>query len=171
MQMDPAAARCANSLAEDLKDPVELVPGEIRTKGSFDESSRTDRRCSIPHRDFGDNLLCEDVRGGDRHGNAVELAGPNPANQSHAFEDLVAVSGDQLSLRRESEGVARTAHPLQERADGARRADLNHQVDTPPRHQVPARRRGGDDGLELAVLEGSVRFFASNRQRATHDGC
>ena len=60
---------------------------------------------------------------------AVERARVDGANERGALDQLVAGGGEEAAARGEAEGVARAADALQERRDGAGRADLADEVD------------------------------------------
>ena len=73
-----------------------------------------------PRGDFGDELLDEDVERRNRRHEAVEVTGAHGREQRRALDELVAVEGEEPSLRDPVDAVVRPSHPLQERADRPR---------------------------------------------------
>ncbi len=78
---------------------------------------------------LGNDLLRQHVQrllGDDQ---LIQLALRHRVQQRHALDQLVAAQRKDPSLGDGAQRVTRASHPLQERGDATRRADLNHQVD------------------------------------------
>ena len=64
-----------------------------------------------------------------RHFQGIEFAAAHAIEQGDAFDQVVTRLREQAALRRGTDRMAGTSHPLQEGGDGARRAELADQVD------------------------------------------
>ena len=74
------------------------------------------------------------------------------AHQRHRFQQLVARQRQQPALGHFAQRVSGAAHPLQERADRAGRADLANQVDVAD-VDAHLERGGGHDRAQFALFE------------------
>jgi hypothetical protein len=132
----------------------------------------------------GHHLLREDVERARRRGSAVEEAQMDAAQEGGRLHQVVQGQGEDAALGHAAQGVARAAHPLQERGDGAGGADLDHEVHVADvdaqlqrrgRHQGPERARlqpllGVEPALagEAAVMAGD-RVFAQELRELGRD--
>jgi hypothetical protein len=82
----------------------------------------------------------------------VQFAPAHAVEQGGAFDQVVAGGGEQAPLGRAADLVSGAADPLQKAVDGARRADLAHQVDIAD-IDAQLQRGGGDQHLQFAALE------------------
>ena len=74
--------------------------------------------------DLGDNLLGEDVEGGDRRTSGVELTPPDRREERRALDELVSGHGVEPPGRRAADVVLGASDPLQPGGDGTRRPEL-----------------------------------------------
>lgn len=77
---------------------------------------------------LGDDLLRQHVERLVRDDEPVELAAAHGVEQRRALHQLVAAQGKQPAPGNPGDGVIGPADALQENGDGARRAELAHQV-------------------------------------------
>ncbi len=89
-----------------------------------------------------------------RHGDldAIEPAFVHRPRQGQAFDQLLAAQREQPAPGHQTQRVAGSANPLQESRDGARRAELAHQVDV-ANVDAELQRRRGHDSLQMSVLQ------------------
>ena len=102
--------------------------------------------------DLGDDLLRQHVERLLRDGETVELAAAHAVEEGGALDQFVARERKQPALRRAVDGMAGAANALQKARDRAGRAELADEVDVAD-IDAEFERGGGDQGLELAVLE------------------
>ena len=76
-----------------------------------------------------DNLLGQNVQRRFRNHQAIQLATAYTAHQRSTLQQVVARGGEESSLGNSAAPVPRAANPLQSYRNGARRADLNNQID------------------------------------------
>ena len=93
------------------------------------------------------------------------MAGPHPGQQGRALDQLVAGQRVEAAGRRALELVVGPPHPLEEGADGPRRADLAHQLH---RADVDAQleRGGGHQGPQVAGPEPLLDDPPAGRRQA-----
>jgi hypothetical protein len=147
-----AAGTLADALAEHLDDLVEVLALEVAVGGGATDEVEEGVVGPVLASALGDELLGEDVEGGDGLDDAVEEAAADGADEGGALDELVAGRGEEAAVRTEAEGMAGAADALEEGGDGAGRADLDDEVDGA---DVDAELQGGraDEGAHLAVLE------------------
>ena len=93
-------------------------------------------------RHLGHDLLGQDVERRHRRGHRVEPSLHHGRQQRRALDQLVAGEREQAALGHAPQAVVGPAHPLEERGDAARRADLAHQLDRADVDAQLERRRG-----------------------------
>src|SRR5262249_14986210 len=87
-----------------------------------------------------------------RNRQPVELATVDTVEQCSALDQLVARQREEAAFRRAVDGVARAAHPLQERRNRARRPQLADEIDLADID--PELKRGGrHKRFQLPLLE------------------
>ncbi len=102
--------------------------------------------------DVGDDLLGEDVERVAQEAGVLDLAVDHPPGDDRRLEQVAAVLGVDRAPARLADLVAGTADPLQAAGDGARRLDLDDEVDgAHVDAELEAAR--GDDGAQVAALE------------------
>ena len=154
----PAAPR-GEALGEHLHDVVEVLAREVAV--GIGAAHELVQRPFVPlfacHRRH--ELLSQDVERAPRDDQPVEPALARGADQRRALDQLVTRQRKDPPLGYRSEVMSRPAHPLQQRGDRARRADLAdqvHRADVDPELE----RRRGDERLELSLLEPLLRLEA-----------
>ena len=113
----------------------------------------------------GHHLLRQNVERVARNLQAVELAAADGAHQRGAFHQLVARGGEERGPWAARPPMPGAADALQRHRDGARRADLAHQVD---RADIDAQfeRGGGHHRAQFAVLEAPLGLQAQGARQA-----
>src|SRR5207248_1226755 len=82
----------------------------------------------------------------------IELATAHRIEQGRALHELIARKREQPALGRAAHRMPRTADALQERIDGASRAELTDEIHVPD-IDTELQRRSGDQHFELAAFE------------------
>jgi hypothetical protein len=120
-----------DALAEQVDDVVE-IPARQRCEGSG-PSDQAEQFVFGPflRGAFGHDLLGQDVQRRDGLDDRVQPPVPDAAQQRRALHELVPAGRVQQAPRGAETGVVGPAHPLQERGEAARRADLADQLDRP----------------------------------------
>ena len=113
----------------------------------------------------GHHLLGQDIErvAGDLQ--AIEFPAADGAHQRGALDQLVAGGGEEAALGQRAHPVASAADALQPHGDGARRADLAHQVhraDIDPQLQ----RSGGHHRAQLAIFQPPFGLQAQSARQA-----
>ena len=106
--------------------------------------------------DLRDQLLRQHIERGGRDANSLELAAPDGVKKRRAFDEIIQRQREQSSFRDSSERVSGAPDALQERADSARRAELDHKVNVAD-IDTELERAGRDQYLKLAALESLLR--------------
>ncbi len=102
--------------------------------------------------DHGKQDLSEDIKGSCHRFELFDLAVEDASRHHRRLQEIPTEQRHESSPAGFSDAVARAAEPLEGRCDRCRRLDHDDLVDAAdidPEFQ----RAGGDDGLELAVLE------------------
>jgi hypothetical protein len=124
-----SAAAGPDSLAEQLGDVVEVLPRQVTERRRPPDQGEQLVLRPLLGRGLGHQLLGQDVQRLVRDDDGVQRAAAHAAQQRGALHQLVAGRRVQPAGRGPAAGVVGPAHPLQERGDAARRADLAHQLD------------------------------------------
>ena len=152
----PVARRIA--FGERAHDVQEFLARELRIGIRAANEVEESRLGPFRRGDFGNDLLREDIERFLRNQNAVELAALHRIEQRRAFDELVARQREQPRLGHSADLMARAPRALQERRDGARRAQLADELDIAD-VDAKLKRRGRDQHLELAILEALLGFM------------
>jgi hypothetical protein len=107
--------------------------------------------------DFRCDLLREHIERIGRNVQAVKLAATHRIQQCCAFDEIIARQRKEPALRRATHRMARAADALQEGVDGARRAQLAHQIDIADVNSE-LKRRGGDERFLFPPLQALLRI-------------
>ena len=151
MRRAPAAAG-GDAFGEHLHHRLEVVAAEV--------AERVGAVHQLPYLvlghllagDHGDDLLGQDVERVLSDLDAIELAGADGAHRGGALHQVVARQREEDALRHRAEPVARAADALQQRREGARRAEVADEVDVPD-VDAELQRRGGHDDRDRAALQ------------------
>ena len=76
-----------------------------------------------------DNLLRENIKRLFGNLQMIELAAPHRVEQRRAFNQFVARERKDSTFRKAADRMVRSANPLQQRRNRARRSDLNYEID------------------------------------------
>ena len=130
MDERPAAAPAGGeALGQHPDDRVEVVARQ-RAKGPA-APQQVEERIFLPVLcgDLGDDLLGEHVERLLGNREPIEFAAANAVEERGALDEIVARERKQAPFGRASDRVTRTADPLQEGRDRARRAKLADEID------------------------------------------
>jgi hypothetical protein len=124
-----AATAGLDPVGDELHDLVEVVPSQLRIRRGAAHQREEVVLAPLLGGALRDDLLRQDVQGGDRRMNGVEAPGTHPGHQRGALHELVAGQRIQAPLRGASAAVPRPANALEEGRQAAGRADLAHELD------------------------------------------
>ena len=138
---------------------VEAVAGQaaVGVRPAHDRIQLVGR--PLARRALGDDLLRQDVERRVRDRDLVQVPPRRCREQRAPFHQVVAAEREEPALGRGADRVAGAADALQKGHDGARRAELAHQVHGAD-VDAQLQRRGGDQGAQRSLLEPPLRVQA-----------
>ncbi len=151
-QRGPPPSPRGEPVAEHAQDAIETLARELAVRVRAPELIQQVALAVSLARGFGDDLLRKHVERTFADGNPIQLSKPDGTKQCRAFDEIVARGRKQACLGNSSHRVARPPRTLEKRRDPSRRPDLTHQIDVAD-VDSQLERRGGDEGLQAAVLE------------------
>ena len=159
------AAPGGDAVADEVDHLVELVARHLGVGRGAPEEREEIVGAPLLRAHLGHDLLRGDVEREVGELDGVEAPGANRGEERGALDQLVARERVQPPLGGAGAAVVGTAHPLQERGDAARRADLAHQLD---RADVDAelQRRGGDQRPQVAGAQAGLHPVAAFLRQA-----
>jgi len=133
-------------------DRVELAARQLAVRPGAPDEREELVLAERPRGGLGDDLLGEHVARPGEGGDRLQLPGAQPADERRALHELVPAHGEEARPGRRAPPVAGAAGPLQGHVQGARAAQLGHEVDGA---DVDAELEGGGghDGPERPGLE------------------
>ena len=101
---------------------------------------------------------------------ALQFAATDGADQRGAFDQLIARGRDDARFGSGAHPVPGAAETLKRNGDGARRADLHHQIHGPDIDAEFERCRG-DDGAQVAIFQPRFRIQAGRARKTAVMRC